>query len=163
MRKAESEKVTLLRRQRNFGVVVVALGVIVLIAGAALGYLINENRKSLKQRAAGLEKQAQRFRENAKAVLANGKDDPTKDVTALRNFAIALNLSRDDTESAKRARNLLLGRVWCPPAAPEVRYRQDTLLAATFAPGGKNNEVFAAAGDGQLLFWGGRELSSKGS
>ena len=46
-------------------------------------------------------------------------------------------------------------RVWCPPAAPDVRYRQDTLLAATFAPGGSNNEIFAVAGDGQLLFWNG--------
>ncbi len=57
------------------------------------------------------------------------------------------------------ARNLLLQRVWCPPAASEVRYRQDTLLAAAFAPGGNNDEIFAAAGDGQLLFWKGRELS----
>jgi len=40
-----------------------------------------------------------------------------------------------------------------------VRYRRDTLLAAAFAPGGSNNEIFAAAGDGQLLFWNGRELS----
>jgi hypothetical protein len=32
-------------------------------------------------------------------------------------------------------------------------------LAAAFAPGGSNNEVFAAAGDGQLLFWNGRKLS----
>ena len=57
------------------------------------------------------------------------------------------------------ARDLLLQRVWCPPAAPEVRYRQDALLAATFAPGGSNNEIFAVAGDGKLLFWNGRELS----
>ena len=57
------------------------------------------------------------------------------------------------------ARDLLLQRVWCPPAAPEARYRQDTLLAAAFAPGGSNNEIFAATGDGQLLFWNGRELS----
>ena len=53
------------------------------------------------------------------------------------------------------ARNLLLQRVWCPPAASEVRYQKDALLAATFAPGGSNNEIFAAAGDGQLLFWNG--------
>ena len=46
------------------------------------------------------------------------------------------------------------------PAASEVRYRRDTLLAAAFAPGGNNSEIFAAAGDGQLLFWNGRELSS---
>jgi WD40 repeat protein len=32
------------------------------------------------------------------------------------------------------------------------------LQAAAFVPGG-NNEIFAAAGDGQLLFWNGRELS----
>jgi hypothetical protein len=51
------------------------------------------------------------------------------------------------------ARDLLLGRIWCPPVAPEVRYEQDTLLAAAFVPGGNNDKVFAVAGDGQLLFW----------
>ncbi len=166
LRKAESEKVTLLRRQRNFGVIVVVLGVMVLIALAALGYFINQNRKVWKQTAADLEKQhralvdkGQVFRENAKAVLDNGTDDPVKDVTALRNLALALNLNRQDVEAAKMARNLLLQRVWCPPAASEVRYRRDTLLAAAFAPGGSNNEIFAATGDGQLLFWNGRQIS----
>jgi hypothetical protein len=158
LRRAESERVKLLRRQRNFGVIVLVLGVIVLVAVAALGYMINENRKSLKQKAADLAEQAQRYKENAKVALANGINDPTKDITALRNLAIALNLNREDTEAAKMTRSLLLGRVWCPPAAAEVRYRADTLLAAAFAPGGRNNEVFAAAGDGQLLFWNGREL-----
>ena len=166
LRRAETEKVTLLRRQRNFGVIVVVLGVIVLIALAALGYFINEKRKSWKQTAAELEKQrqtlierGQSLRKNAKAALANGTDDPIKDVTALRNLALALNLNRQDIEAAKMARNLLLQQVWCPPAASEVRYRRDTLLAAAFAPGGSNNEIFAATGDGQLLFWNGREMS----
>ena len=166
LRRAESEKVTLLRRQRNFGVIVVVLGVIVLIALAALGYLMNEKRKIWKQTAAQLEQDRQvliekgkSLRESAKAALANRTDDPIKDVTALRNLALALNLNRQDVEAAKMARNLLLQRVWCPPAASEVRYRRDTLLAAAFAPGGNNNEIFAAAGDGQLLFWNGRELS----
>jgi hypothetical protein len=159
LRKAESVRVKLL-----FSVLV--LGVITLLVAAALGYLLNEKRKSAEKTASDLEKQRQilvqkggTLRENAKAVLANGTEDPIKDVTALRNLALALNLNRDDTESAKLARNLLLGRVWCPPAASEVRYRQDTLLAAAFAPGGSNSEVFAIAGDGQLLFWNGRELS----
>ena len=166
LRRAETEKVTLLRRQRNFGVIVVVLGVIVLIALAALGYLMNEKRKIWKQTAAQLEQDRQvlvekgkSLRESAKAALANRTDDPIKDVTALRNLALALNLNRQDVEAAKMAGNLLLQRVWCPPAASEVRYRQDTLLAAAFAPGGSNNEVFAATGDGQLLFWNGRELS----
>ena len=166
LRRAETEKVTLLRRQRNFGVIVVVLGVIVLIALAALGYLMNEKRKIWKQTAAQLEQDRQiliekgkSLRESAKAALANRTDDPIKDVTALRNLALALNLNRQDVEAAKMAGNLLLQRVWCPPAASEVRYRQDTLLAAAFAPGGSNNEIFAAAGDGQLLFWNGRELS----
>ena len=165
LRRAETEKVSLLRRQRNFGVIVVVLGVIVLIALAALGYFVNEKRKLWKQTAADLEKQRRALvdkgeilRENAKAVLDSGTDDPVKDVTALRNLALALNLNRQDVEAAKMAGNLLLQRVWCPPAASEVRYRRDTLLAAAFAPGGSNNEVFAATGDGQLLFWNGRDL-----
>src|SRR5262249_9752758 len=95
----------------------------------------------------------QRVKESAKALLAEGTDDPIKDVTALRALALALNLNRQDPEAAKMARNLLLRRVWCPPAAPDVRYKRDILLAAAFAPGGNNNEVFAAAGDGKLLFW----------
>ena len=142
-----------------FGVMVLVLGVIILIAVAALGYLINEKRKSWKQTAADLEKQRQTLVEKGQSLRENAKqiwlrdDDPIKDVTALRNLALALNLNREDTEAAKMARNLLLQRVWCPPAASEVRYRQDTLLAAAFAPGGSNNEIFAVAGDGQLLSW----------
>jgi Novel STAND NTPase 1 len=127
---------------------------------------LEEQRQTLVQTVGVLEKQrqtlvqkGQSLRENAIAILANGRDDPIKDVTALRNLALALNLNRDDIEAAKLARNLLLQRVWCPPAASEVRYRRDTLLAAAFAPGGSNSEIFAAAGDGQLLFWNGRELS----
>jgi hypothetical protein len=159
--------VKLLRRQRNFGVIVVVLGVIGFIALVALGYLLNEKRKEWKETAKQLDQERQiliekgkTLRESAKAALANRTDDPIKDVTALRNLALALNLNREDIEAATMARNLLLGRVWCPPATSEVRYRRDTLLAATFAPGGSNNEVFAVAGDGQLLFWNGRELSS---
>ena len=79
--------------------------------------------------------------------------NPIKDVTALRNLALALNLNPERYRSSKDGSGFLLQRVWCPPAAPEVRYRQDTLLAATFAPGGSNNEIFAVGGDGQLLFW----------
>ena len=166
LRRAETEKVTLLRRQRNFGVIVVVLGVIAFIALAALGYLLNEKRKIWKQTAAQLEQDRQTLiekgrilRESAKAALANRTDDPIKDVTALRNLALALNLNRQDVEAAKMAANLLSQHVWCAPAASEVRYRRDTLLAAAFAPGGSNNEIFAAAGDGHLLFWNGRELS----
>ena len=159
LRRAESVRVKLLLS-------VLVLGVITLVVVGALGYLINEKRKDWEQKAAELAKQrqilvekGQSLRENAKALLANGREDPTKDVTALRNLALALNLNRDDTEAAKLAGNLLLQRVWLPPAASEARYRRDTLLAAAFAPGGSNNEVFAATGDGQLLFWNGRDLS----
>jgi hypothetical protein len=45
-----------------------------------------------------------------------------------------------------------------------VIYQKDALLAATFVPGGSNNEVFVVGGDGQLLYWKGeRSLSPKGS
>jgi hypothetical protein len=41
-----------------------------------------------------------------------------------------------------------------------VIYQKDALLAATFVPGGSNNEIFAVGGDGRLLFWnGGRSMS----
>jgi Novel STAND NTPase 1 len=162
LRKAESERVKLLLRQQIFGVVVLVFGVIILFVVAALGYVINEKRKVLKEQVRELVEKGQSFREKAKADLRD-ETNPIRDVAALRNLSIALNLNRKDTEAAKMARDLLLQRIWCPPAAPEVRYRQDTLLAATFAPGGSNNEVFAVGGDGQLLFWNGGELSPKRS
>jgi WD40 repeat protein len=64
-------------------------------------------------------------------------------------------------EAARLTRDLLLKHVWYPPAEADVRYLEDALLAATFAPGGGNNEIFAAAGNGQLLQvdWKKRELS----
>jgi len=97
-------------------------------------------------------------REKAKADLRD-ETNSTKNVTALRNLSLALTYNRQDTEAAKMARDLLLQRVWCPPAAPEVRYPTDTLLAAIFAPGGNNRDIFVVAGDGQLLFWNGPALS----
>src|SRR4029078_3522238 len=99
------------------------------------------------------------FREKANTDLVD-ETNPIKDVTALRNLALALNCNPRDTEAARLASNLLLQHVWCPPAAPAVIYQKDALLAATFVPGGSNNEVFAVGGDGQLLFWnGGRSMS----
>jgi hypothetical protein len=162
LHKAESERVRLLLRQQIFGVIVLVFGVIILFVVAALGYVINEKRKVLKEQVRELVEKGHSYREKAKADLRD-EANPMRDVAALRNLSIALNLNRKDTEAAKMARDLLLQRVWCPPAAPEVRYRQDTLLAATFAPGGSNNEVFAVGGDGQLLFWNGRELSPRRS
>jgi len=41
-----------------------------------------------------------------------------------------------------------------------VIYQKDALLAATFVPGGSNNEIFAVGGDGQLLFWNGERSMS---
>ena len=100
----------------------------------------------------------QKFREKAKTDLVDSTD-PIRDVTALRHLLLALQFNRMDTEAEKLTRDLLLQHVWCPPAAPDVSYREDTLLAATFASGGNNDEIFAVAGNGQLLRWKSRELS----
>jgi conflict system STAND superfamily ATPase len=164
LRKAESERVTLLlekrKRERIFGVTVILLGVVLLIA---IGLFINQKRKEYKadkERLQALVEKGEGLRENAKSVLAGGADNPIKDVTALRNLAAALNSNPRDIEAAGLASNLLLQHVWCPPAGPAVIYQKDALLAATFVPGGSNNEVFAVGGDGQLLFWNGeRSLS----
>ena len=176
LHKAESERVKLLlekrKRDRIFGVTVLLLGITILVVIAVLGsglvYVLNQKQQLWKQKAADLEAQrqtliekGQSLRENAKLVLANGTDNPIKDVTALRNLALALNCNPRDTEAARLASNLLLQHVWCPPAAPAVTYQKDALLAATFVPGGSNNEIFAVGGDGQLLFWnGGRSMSA---
>jgi hypothetical protein len=151
LRRSESVRVKLL-------LIVLVLGVVTFLVMAALGYFINEKRKLSEQAAAGLKQRAQenaergqRSREKAKADLVD-ETNPTKDVTALRNLAIALRYNPNDTEAAAMAANLLMGQTWCPPAAPEMRYREDALLAATFAPG-TNDEIFGLAGDGKLLLW----------
>jgi hypothetical protein len=173
LRKVESERVKLLlekrKRERIFGVTVFVLGIIMLIALAALSLVSIRAWRLSKQKAAELEAQRQAqvergrgLRENAKSVLASGTDNPLRDVAALRNLALALICNPRDTEAAKLASNLLLQNVWCPPAAPAVIYQTDALLAATFAPGGSNSEIFAVGGDGQLLVWnGGRSMSPK--
>ena len=171
LHEAESERMKLLLEKRKreliFGITIFVIGLTILIAIAAFSYGINQRRQLSEKIAADFEQQrlslvekGQSLRENAKkAVLADATENPVKEVTALGNLSLALNLNRQDTEAARMACDLLLQRVWCPPAAPQVRF-QDALLAATFAPGGTNNEVFAVGGDGQLLFWnGGRSMS----
>ena len=155
LHKAESERVKILlekrKRERIFSATIFVLGVIILMAVGTFAFFLYAQAQEHK-------KTGQSFRERAKADFGD-QTNPTRDITALRNLAIALKWNRQDTEAARLARNLLLQHVWCPPAAPEVRYQKDALLAATFAPGENNNEIFAAAGDGQLLFWNRRELS----
>jgi hypothetical protein len=163
LHKAESERVKLLlekrKRERIFGVTVFLLGIIMLISFAALWLVSYRAWQLSKARVEQLVEKGRIFREKAKADLVD-ETNPIKDVTALRNLALALNCNPGDTEAAGLASNLLLQHVWCPPAAPAVIYQKDALLAATFIPGGSNNEIFAVGGDGQLLFWnGGRSMS----
>jgi len=165
LRRAESERVKLLlekrKRERIFGVTVFALGVITLITVFWITALINQQRKELKERVRKLVEAGQNFKDKAKADL-DWRDgtNPIPTVTALRNLSLALNCNPKDTEAARLARDLLVQRVWCPPTAgAEALYRQDAFLAATFASGGSNNEIFAVAGNGQLLRWKGNELS----
>jgi hypothetical protein len=141
------------------GVPLVGILIPVLLVGLFYVFKAREIHEA-QQTGLRLIEMSQKFREKAKADLAD-KTDPNRNISALRNLslALALNCNFQDTEAAKLARDLLLQHVWCPPAAAEVRYREDALLAATFAPGGSNNEIFAVAGDGQLLHWKGRELS----
>jgi hypothetical protein len=159
LRKAESERLKLLlekrKRERIFGVIVFLCGMTILVALAGLGYVLNQKRLAAEQTAAELKERGKRLREKAKA----DKDDetnPIQHLSALRNLSAALNLNPQDTEAAKLARDLLLQRIWCPPAESDVRYQKDALLAATFVRGESNNEIFAVSGDGQLLTvdWG---------
>jgi hypothetical protein len=160
LHKAERERV---KRQRIFGCTVILLGIIMLIAFAAAWQLSRGKAADLEAQRRALVEKGRTLREQAKGYLVD-ETNPIKDINALGNLSLALNLNRSDTEAAKMARDLLLQRVWCPPVAPELRYWRDTLLAATFAPGGNNKEIFAVGGDGQLLFWNGeRSLSPKGS
>jgi len=160
LHKAESERLKLLlekrKQERIFGAIIFLLGVIVLIAVGTFAWFANAQAQDHK-------KKAQRLKEKANEERAVAYEtNPIKDVSALRNLSAALNLNPRDAEAAKMTRDLLLQGVWCPPAEADVRYEQDAILAATFAPGGTGNEIFAAAGDGQLLqvHWKERELSS---
>jgi len=165
LRKAEIERVKILlekrKRERIFGFTVFALGVITLITVFWITALINQQRKELKERVRKLVEAGQNFKDKAKADLdSRDETNPIPTVTALRNLSLALNCNPKDTEAARLARDLLVQRVWCPPTAgAEALYRQDAFLAATFASGGSNNEIFAVAGNGQLLRWKGNELS----
>ena len=169
LHKAESERVKLLlekhKQERIFGVTVFVLGVIILIILIIVAALINRQRELSEKTAAVLKAQVRQLVEKGRILREKAKTDlrdetnPTQNVTALRNLSLALNTNPQDMEAARLARDLLLQRVWCPPVEADVRYQQDALLAATFAPGGTNNEIFAAAGNGQLLHWEGRELS----
>ncbi len=96
------------KRTRIFVVTVFLLGIMLLIAVAALWFVSYRAWRLSKQKAADLERQrqtmverGQSLRENTKSILANGTDDLLKDVTALRNLSLALNLNRQDTEAAK--------------------------------------------------------------
>ena len=140
------------RRNPTTGGILIAASLI-LIGVGMLALFLNAQAQEHK-------KTGRSFRERAKSVLANGTDNPIREVTALRNLALALNSNRQDVEAASMAGNLLLQHVWCPPAAPDVVYRKDALLAATFVPGGSNNEIFAVGADGQLLFWNGERSMS---
>jgi energy-coupling factor transporter ATP-binding protein EcfA2 len=152
-RARENARLVLKRRKRLLNVVltVFLFGMLVLIS---MAYAVNESRKQVRQ----LVDAGRKFRETAKADLLD-ETNPVRNVLALRNLSVALNYNRQDTEAARLTRYLLLRHVWCPPAAPAVAYQKDALLAATFASGGSNNEIFAVGGDGQLLFWNGRSIS----
>ncbi|HEY4272176.1 MAG TPA: hypothetical protein VGM65_09240 [Candidatus Udaeobacter sp.] len=144
LRKAESERVKLLlekrKRDRIFGVIVFVLGMIILMVGGALYHL-------QKERVRELERSGKAYREKAEAV---GRNSPTKDVTALRNLAIALRYNPNDTIAAPRAAKLLMEKVWCPPLSLDLTYEKDAILAATFS-NDTEDEVFALSGDGNLL------------
>ena len=144
LRKVESERVNLLlekrKRDRIFGVIVFVLGVIILMVGGALYHL-------QKERVRELERSGKTYREKAEAVGTNG---PIKDVTALRNLAIALRYNPNDTIAAARAAKLLMENPWCPPLSLDLTYEKDAILAATFS-NDTEDEVFALSGDGNLL------------
>src|SRR4029077_10642500 len=90
LHKAESERVNLLlekrKRERVFGITVFLLGIIMLIAFAALWLVSLRASRLSKQKAEELETQhqalvgrGQNLRENAKLVLRDGTDNPIKD------------------------------------------------------------------------------------
>ncbi len=140
------------RRNPTTGGILIAASLI-LIGVGMLALFLNAQAQEHK-------KTCRSFRERAKSVLANGTDNSIREVTALMNLALDLNSNRLDVEAASMAGNLLLQHVWCPPAAPAVVYQKDALLAATFVPGGSNNEIFAVGADGQLLLWNGERSMS---
>ncbi|HEV3409673.1 MAG TPA: hypothetical protein VG095_05235, partial [Chthoniobacterales bacterium] len=141
--------------ERKFSIAVIALGAITMLA---IGYFLYDLRAEKQQ----LIDRGAEFRKKAREDLAD-EDNPTRNVTALRNLSLALTCNRRDLEAAQLASKLLLEHVWCPPLAKEGRYRKDALLAATFAPENDGREVFAIAGNGELLQWNGDEMRTVAS
>jgi Novel STAND NTPase 1 len=159
LRKAESERADAERaraeaitRARKWERIFGAMAFVLLVIITTFAWFLYEDVQNLKEK-------GRNFTNKAKLDLVD-ETNSIKNVTALRNLSLALNCNPKDTEAAKLARDLLVQRIWCPPTAgAEALYRQDALLAATFASGGSNNEIFAVAGNGQLLRWKGNELS----
>ena len=85
--------------------------------------------------------------------------DPIKDVTALRNLALALNLNRQDTEAAKMAREFIAAARLVSACRAGGALSARRIAGSDLRSGRKQQRNLAVAGDGQLLFWNGRELS----
>ena len=85
--------------------------------------------------------------------------NPTKDVTALRNLAIALRYNPNDTKAARMADRSADGTNLVSARGARSTVSARRIIGRDIRSGRKNNEIFGAAGDGQLLLWKGDELS----
>ena len=81
----------------------------------------------------------------------NKQDDPKKDVMALHYLSRALHAYSGNAKAAELTRDLLCGKIWCPPLTPALQSESESpLLSATFGPEG---QVFAVSSDGNFLSW----------
>ena len=142
--------------ERKFWVAVFALGTIAVLA---VGYVVYDRWKEAdiarKHRGTEAKEHRKKAAEDLAAAEKAPAENPIASVTALRHLALALRLNPKDTTVARLTATLLLQRVWCPPLGKEIRYGKDALLAATFSPEGNGDEVFAIAGNGELLHYKG--------
>jgi WD40 repeat protein len=113
---------------------------------------LTEKSKQLER----VTKQSDHFLELAQERL-NKQDDPKKDVTALHYLSRALRAYPENAKAAELTRDLLCGKIWCPPLTPALQSESESpLLSATFGPEG---QVFAVSSDGNFLSWSGRGSS----
>jgi WD40 repeat protein len=144
-KRKEAERKRILRRRWYF----FTTAITVLVVAGSFCYFAYRQLEQVKGR-------SDHFLELAQGRL-NKQDDPKKDLIALHYLSRALHAYPSNAKAAELTRDLLCGKIWCPPLTRALRSESDSpLLSATFGPEG---QVFAVSSDGYFLSWTGEGSS----
>jgi hypothetical protein len=81
----------------------------------------------------------------------DNRSDPRRNVLSLTSASQAIAQSRANFGAVKLACNLMLGKRWCPPLTPPLRYAETDFLTATVVHEGNQDHIFAVTSDGWLV------------